>query len=349
MAEKNTMSPWVRGFVALIAILLLPTLVIQLVRPDALDPDARRPTLAASKFRILIASGRIFDRLHRADTAISRFRSAEQLAEQMPDSYGPLQAARILLAESYARTGQPSAAEQTYAQIVKSSMEAGDRLTSEKQFDAAIPKYEDAERFAPHLVSMRLPSLRNAERGLAGCFYALHRDRELEAVDRRTIATLSQAGAPQDLSRAEAYQSLARARSALDNWAGAEEALLQADAFYNRIVERWSGRNDSLPGLRAQQNQDRIRHELAVCYYNENKDDLARARAEERFEVRSRNGGPRNVPMDIYTIGIRCAAHLKNQEQVRIWQQRWNDLSPHHPPFPDRLGDLSTPRQIPLH
>lgn len=47
---------------------------------------APKAHVLAARFRILIDIGLVFNHLYRADIAVSRFRKAEELAQQMPDA-----------------------------------------------------------------------------------------------------------------------------------------------------------------------------------------------------------------------------------------------------------------------
>jgi len=342
MAEKKSVSPWLRGTLYVVAILFLPTFVIQLVRPDALNAGMRRPTLQTFTFRFLLDTGIFLDRMGRHESAISQFESAEQYAGRLTDTkYESLQEARVRLAESYMAAGSASEAEQTYAKIVQTSMDAGDVFRQKNQFDAAVPKYEDAEKFAQKLTVTKFASLLSAQRSLAGCLMALKRSGELEQVDARIITTLQDQSDPYSVELGDAYRTLAMARSNLADYAGAEQALLQANDIYNKIIEEFSGKYDpSGRALQAKEQKDFNTWYLAVTYFNEKKMDLALATAEDAFQVLSRRVGARGVPIGVYTAGLQAATALNNQEQVQVWQQRLSDLTPNRPRASE--GDVSS-------
>jgi len=330
MPEKKRVSPWLRGTLYVVALLFLPMFVIQVVRPDALNPKEHRPTLQSVKFRFLLNTGIFFERLRRNESAISKFQEAEQFAEQLTDTkYEALQEARVQLAESYVSAGRTSDADQVYARIVRSSTDAGDAFRKKSQFDAAVPKYQDAEKFAQKLTTTKFASLLSAERSLAGCLLALKRNAELEQVYARIVNTLKDEGDPDDVELGNAYQALAMARSDLSDWAGAEKALLQANDIYDQIILHFSGIYDpSSRALLARQQKDFDAWYLAICYFNEKKMDLALTTAESAFQVLGGREGPRNVPIGVYTVGLGAATALNNQNQIQVWQQRVDDLTP---------------------
>jgi tetratricopeptide (TPR) repeat protein len=350
MPDKKRVSPWLRGTLYVVALLFLPTFVIQLLRPDALNPKDRRPTLQTVKFQFLMDAGIVFEGLHRHESAAARFRVAEQFAEQLTDAetkYESLQEARGHLAESYMSTGRTSDAELAYAQIVKSSMDAGDTFRLKNQFDKAVPKYQDAEKFAQKLTTTKFASLLGAQRNLAGCFLALKRNADLEPVYARIITTLKNQGDPYDLELGNAYQELAMARSDLHDFSRAEQALLQANEVYDKIVEHLSEKHDpSGRDLQAKAQKDITTWYLAVCYFNEEKMDLALSTAEVAFQVLSLRVGPRSIPIGVYTVGLQAAAALNNRDQVQRWQHRLDELTPtrlQDPERPDSRGVAQVP------
>jgi tetratricopeptide (TPR) repeat protein len=330
MPEKKRVSPWLRATLYVVALLFLPTFVIQLVRPDALNPREHRPSLQTVKFRFLLDTGVFFKRIQRHESAISKFQEAEQFAEQLTDTkYESLQEARVRLAESYLSAGRTSEAEQVYTRIVRSSTDAGDAFRQKNQFDAALPKYQDAEKFAQKLTTTKFPSLLSAQRSLASCLVALKRNAELEPVYARLVNTLKDEGDPYDVELGNAYQALAVARSDLGDWAEAEQALLQANDVYDQIILHFAGVYEaSSRALLAGQQKDFNTWYLAVCYFNETKMDLALSTAENAFQVLSGREGPRNVPIGVYTVGLQAATALNNHEQIQVWQQRVDELTP---------------------
>jgi len=189
-----------------VAVLFLPTFLIQVLRPDALDAKAHRPTVRTVKFSVLLRTGILYEWMRWNDSAIAKFQEADQYAENLTDTkYESLQKARERLAETYLVTGRPSDAEQVCAKIVQSSMETAFSLRLRNNYGEAIPKYEDAERFSQKLTTARLASLFQAQRGLSGCLLALQRNAELEPVYTRMLDTLQQIGDPYDIELGNTY------------------------------------------------------------------------------------------------------------------------------------------------
>jgi hypothetical protein len=336
MAQKTRVSPWLRGTLYVVAVLCLPTFLIQVLRPDALDPKAHRPTVQTVKFGVLLKTGIWFEWLRRNDAAIAKFQEAERYTEQLTDTkYESLQKARERLAETYLEVGRASDAEQVYARIVQSSMETGDALRLKNNYGEAVFKYQDAERFSQKLATTRLPSLCLAQRSLSGSLLALQRNAELEPVYTRMLSTLQEMGDPYDIELGNTYRMIAMARSALNNWTGAEESLLQAADAYDQIIFHF-GRTDDSRVLNAKEQKDFTGWYRAVCYYNEQKYDLALSTAEDAFEVLSRREGARSVPLGVYTAGLQAAIALGNREQTRVWQLRMSNLQ-----NPARIPDNS--------
>ncbi len=326
MAEKKPVSPWLRGTLYVVAVLCLPTFLIQVLRPEALDPKAHRPTVQTVKFSVLLKTGILYEWLRRNDSAIAEFQEAERYSEQLTDArYDSLQKARERLAEAYLMTGRSSDAEQVYARIVQSSMETGDALAQKNHYAEAIPKYEDAENFSQKLTSRKLAAVFQAERSLSGCLMTLEQNAELEAVYTRMLGTLQETGDPYDIEIGNTYRMMAMARSKLNDWAGAEDALLQADDAYDQIIFHF-GRTDDSRVLLAKQQKDFTAWYMAVCYLNEKKYDRALSTAEDAFEMLSRREGARDVPLGVYTAGLQAAIALGNREQIRVWQLRMDDL-----------------------
>ena len=160
MAENKRVSPWLRAVLYVVAILFLPTFLIQVLRPDALDAKAHRPTVQTVKFSFLLRTGILYEWLRWNDSAIAKFQEAEQYAGNLTDTkYESLQKARARMAETYLAAGRTSDAEQVYAKIVQSSMETALALRIKNNYSDAIPKYEDAERFSQKLTNTRLASI----------------------------------------------------------------------------------------------------------------------------------------------------------------------------------------------
>jgi hypothetical protein len=137
------------------------------------------------------------------------------------------------------------------------------------------------------------------------------------------------------------------ARSDLQDSPGAEQALQQANEVYDKIGERLSERYDpSGRDLQAKAQRDFTTWYLAVCFFNEKKMDFALSTAEVAFQVLSRRVGPRSIPIAVYTVGLRAATALNNQEQVQLWQQRLDELTPdgmQGPEQPESRGVAQVP------
>jgi len=326
MAENKRVSPWLRGTLYVVAILSLPTFLIQVLRPDALDAKAHRPTVQTVKFSFLLRTGILYEWLRWNDSAIAKFQEAEQYAGNLTDTkYESLRKARARMAETYLVAGRTSDAELVYAKIVQSSMETALALRIKNNYGDAIPKYEDAERFSQKLTNTRLASLFQAQRGLSACLVALQRNAELEPVYTRMLNTLQEIGDPYDIELGNTHEMIAMVRSKLNNWPGAEDALLQADDDYDQIIFHF-GRTDDPRVLQAKAQKDFTGWYMAVCYYNEQKYDRALSAAEDAYEVLSRRVGARNVPLGVCTAGQQAAIALGNREQTRVWQLRMSEL-----------------------
>jgi len=344
MFPRKQTSPWLRGALYVVAILFLPTFIIQLVRPDALSPGAHRPTLRSFEFSFLLETGTAFEKLHWHDPAIAEFQAAEQLALQSGDAgYESVREARAHLAGSYASAGRASDAEKMYAAIVKTSLEAGDALREKSQFEAAVPKYQDAEQFSQRLTTAKLASLLRSQRSLAGCLMVLKRYSDLAAVNQRIIVTLTDQGESHQIELGDAYEALAMAQSGMNDWARAEQSLLQAKDVYDQIVDHSSGNDLSDDARKAAQQRDFLTYSLAVCYFNEKKMELALSTDEDAFLALSARLGPVRIPAGVYTVGLQAANALGNQDQVETWKHRIDDLSPNH----SAAAEESLPAQIP--
>jgi tetratricopeptide (TPR) repeat protein len=332
MPEKKPVSPWLRGTLYVVAILFLPTFLIQLVRPDALDPNAHRPTLLPFRFSFLVQTGAFYERLHWHDFAIAEFQKAEQFAAQLPDAdaqYASAQRARYLLAQSYVSAGRPSDAEQTYARIVKAGMDTGDAFRERNQFEQAAPRYQDAERYAQKLTTAKFASVQSARQDLAICLTALNRNTELEQVDLDMVAAMQETPEPDILTIGNTWQSVAFARSHVQNWAGAEQALLQAIDDYDSIIQRFSGQYDPegrVPQAKTLKNI--TTWWLAVAYLNEGKMDQARSTAEAAYQIFSQPPITQDIVLQLIAVGLKAATAENDPVQIDLWQQRWNGLAP---------------------
>jgi len=332
MTEKKPVSPWLRGTLYVVAILFLPIFIIQVVRPDALDPKAHRPSLQTAKFGFLLKAGVVYDVLHWHDLAIAEFQTAERYAAQLTDAdaqYASAQRARYLLAQSYLSAGRPSDAEQAYARIVKAGMDTGDTFRERNQFDKAAPRYQDAERYAQKLTTTRFGSLQSARQSLAICLNALNRNTELERLDLDMIAAMQESPEPDILTIGNTWQSVAFARSRMQNWAGAEQALLQAIDAYDGIIQHFSGQDD--PGGRVPQAKtlkDITTWWLAVAYLNEGKMEQALSTAEAAYQIFSQPPITQEIVLQLIGVGLKAATAEKDAVQIDLWQQRWNGLAP---------------------
>lgn len=332
MPEKKPVSPWLRGTLYVVAILFLPTFIIQIVRPDALDPNAHRPTPQPFWFSFLLQTGAFYERLHWHDFAIAEFQKAEQFAGQLPDAdaqYASTQRARYLLAQSYLSAGRPSDAEQAYARIVKAGMDTGDVFRERNQFQEAAPRYQDAERYAQKLTATKFTSLQRARQNLAICLNALNRNTELEQLDLDMIAAMQESPEPDILAIGNTWQSVAFARSHLQNWGGAEQALLQAIDAYDSIIQHFSGQYDPegrVPQAKTLKNI--TTWWLAVAYLNEGKMEQARSTSEAAYQIFSQPPMTQEIVFQLIAVGLKAATAEKDPVQIDLWQQRWNALAP---------------------
>jgi hypothetical protein len=134
-------------------------------------------------------------------------------------------------------------------------MDAGDAFRRKNQFDAAIPKYCEAERFWQNLKTEKFSALLSEQRSLAGRSVAPKRNPELEQAYSRLVGTLREQGDLYDIDLGNACRMLAVARSHLNNWAGAELTLREAHAIYEQIILHFSEPAPRL-ALQAQQQKD---------------------------------------------------------------------------------------------
>jgi tetratricopeptide (TPR) repeat protein len=332
MPEKQPASLWLRVTLYVVAILFLPTFIIQVVRPDALDSKAHRPTLLTARFGFLLKAGAFYEVLHWHELAIADFQEAEQLAGQLPDAdvqYASAQRARYLLAQGYLSAGRSSDAEQAYARIVKAGMDTGDAFRERNQFDKAAPRYQDAERYAQKLTTAKFASLQRARQSLAICLNALNRNAELEQVGLDMIAAMQESPEPDILTIGNTWQSVAFARSRLQNWTGAEQALLQATDAYDGIIQHFSGQYDPegrVPQAKTLKNI--TTWWLAVAYLNEGKMDQALSTAEAAYQIFSQPPITQEIVLQLIGVGLKAATAEKDAVQIDLWRQRWNGLAP---------------------
>jgi tetratricopeptide (TPR) repeat protein len=331
MPEKQRVSPWLRGTLYVVAILFLPAFLILTFRPDVLDPKQPRPTMQSFKFGYLIKTGSLYERFNWHDSAIAKFQEAEQYAGQMTGAdtqYESAQRVRYLLAQSYLAEGRSNEAEKTYGRIVQSGMDAGDAFRSQNQCDKAVPRYHDAERYSQKLTATKFASLQAARQNLAQCLSATNQNTELEQVDLDMIQTMQDSENPDRLKIGNTYIGVAFVRSHLQNWAGAQEALLQALDAFDDTTRQFSGRYDpENRALQAKSSRDVATWYLAVAYLNEGKADLALSTAESAYRIYSQPPVTQGILMQLILVGQKAASAQRDQEQIELWQQRLNDLT----------------------
>src|SRR5215470_5817275 len=295
MASKP--SPILVWTLVAVCIVVLPTAIIRLVRPDALDPSEHRPTAAQYKIKAALQTGTTLEQLHLHGSAISWFQSAERAAASSPDDqYNLLQQAREHLAVVYEKASRSSEAQQTYQRMVQSSMQLGDSLTKKEQYSNAVGKFEDAERFALHLSEDKIEALQTARFRAVGCYFALRRNDKAAETAARLIETQEQSNNSYDAKLASYYDQMAFARSGMGDWSGAEEALHSSISIYDDIFRHYSEKYDPEGrDLNARQGRDLDTMQLALLYFNEKKWDLAESTAETAYQALSQRM-PQTVP-----------------------------------------------------
>jgi len=330
MQKKKRVSPLLSGALVVVALLCLPTFVVKLVRPEALNPGEHRTSLDQLRFRFLLDTGIFLEGVHRCETAVSRFQEAEQFSQNLTDTkYESLQESRQHLAQCYEALGRNSDAEQVYAGMVKSSLAAGDSLLqANKQFDTALLRYQDAERFSQKLTTAKDPSLQSARWGLVVCFRMFARCPEAEPVYTRLIDTQRESADEYDGALGDTYQDLGFTRSHCNDWAGSEQAYLQAIDIYDKVIQHFSaGYDTESRDLQARQGRDFAILYLGVAYENEGKTDLALSTAETSFQTFSKPPVAGELLRQIIVLGLQAATATGNQNEIDLWQQRLYNLS----------------------
>lgn len=325
MAKKPA-SPLLVGTLVAVSILVLPAAVIRLVRPDALNPSEHRPTADSLKISLVLRMGSAFEQFHFYSAAVSWFQKAERAAATSPEEYASLQSARERLAGVYERTGRADEAQQAYGRMVRSSIDSAEVLMKKDQYGNAVVKFEDAEKYAQRLTGGKVEAQQNARFRAGGCYFALKRYDKAAETAARLIETQQQAGDPYDAMLAHYYEQMAFARSGMNDWPGAEEALLASIDIDDNIVRHYSEKYDPQGrDLQARQDRDLNTMQLALVYFNEKKLNLAESAAETAYQALAQRA-PQDVPYQLISVGLRSAAMLDSQEQTRTWQQRMNGL-----------------------
>ena len=326
MANKPA-SPVLVWTLVAVCILVLPTAIIRLIRPDALDPSEHRPTGEQYEIKAALQTGVTCEHLHLYSSAISWFQRAERAAASSSDEqYDLLQQAREHLAAVYEKASRSSEAQQTYQRMIQSSTQLGDSLAKKEQYSNAVGKFEDAEKFAQHLSEGKIETLQTARFRAVGCYFALRRNDKAAETAGRLIETQQLSNNPYDAKLASYYEQMAFARSGMGDWPGAEEALHSSISLYDDIVRHYSEKYDpEARDLNAKQERDLDTMQLALVYFNEKKLDLAESTAETAYQALSQRM-PQNVPYQLISVGLQSATALGNQEQEGSWQQRMHDL-----------------------
>src|SRR5581483_287243 len=282
------------------------------------------------KFRSILESGRKSFAAGEYTQALTQYREADRVVPQLKEEqYTDLKNARQQIAGIYENGGSRAEAETLYKEMIESAFRDAAAQLHAGQLQAALERYQDAEKLAEHLTDGQKINRIGASEGEVAALRRMNRFPEAIQASQDLIDHL-QAADEDDPGIVQGYMRMAETYQLQRDWEHVEGTLVSGIAVCDRILQHNSGvPANQDPVWRVSVSEDQILYALMDTYDQDGKPDQALATADTLYEFITKYSTEwseltphgRN---DVARFAVRIATKANRSDVASTWQAKIN-------------------------
>src|SRR5579864_2151652 len=260
--------------------------------------------------------------------ALSEYDEAERILPQLnEEQYGLLKNARLQIANLYEAAGSGAESEAVYKGMVESAFRDGAVQLHSGHLDAALVRYQDAEKYSEHSGNARKNTLIGGNEGEVRTLRSMRRFSDAADASRRLIDSL-QSSDEYDPAIVQGYMRLAETYQMQRDWSNVEATLVASIAVCDKILAHYAGISDREdPVWKVVVNEDMILYALMDAYDQDKKPDEALATAQQLYDFVAQHSTEwTELPVygrnEVAKAAMGIAARASRQDLVDTWRQR---------------------------
>jgi len=260
--------------------------------------------------------------------ALSEYDEAERILPQLnEEQYGLLKNARLQIANLYEAAGSGAESEAVYKGMVESAFRDGAVQLHSGHLDAALVRYQDAEKYSEHSGNARKNTLIGGNEGEVRTLRSMRRFSDAADASRRLIDSL-QSSDEYDPAIVQGYMRLAETYQMQRDWSNVEATLVASIAVCDKILAHYAGISDREdPVWKVVVNEDMILYALMDAYDQDKKPDEALATAQQLYDFVAQHSTEwSELPVygrnEVAKAAMGIAARASRQDLVDTWRQR---------------------------
>jgi hypothetical protein len=286
-----------------------------------------------ARFKALLDAGAKQMRSAQYTDALASFQAAEQTTDELSEGqYESLKASWLQIATVCETSGRSSDAESAYKALVESGIREGEILLRASQFNGALARLQDAEKFSEHLTETQEASLLEARSDMVVCLRQMHRIPDAVEVSQRMIDFLRMSGDEYDPALTAKYLEISESYSQENDWYAAEPNLQLASGLCDRRIAHLSGLDGAeAPMNAALMDKDLTLYWLITTYEQEGRTDFALGAAEDMFSFVAQHSKPwadlgPYSRKEVAKLALQIATQANRKDAIDLWTRRLQSL-----------------------
>lgn len=260
--------------------------------------------------------------------ALSQYDEAERIVPQLnEEQYRSLKDARLQVAALYEAAAKGAESEAVYKGMVESAFRDGAVQLHSGHLDAALVRYQDAEKYSGQVGDAKRVDRIGANEGEVRTLRSMRRYSDAADASRRLIDSL-QSSDEYDPGIVQGYMRLGETYQMQRDWNNVEATLTASLAVCDKILAHYAGISDREdPVWKVVVNEDQILYALMDAYEQDKKTDEALATAQALYDFVAQHSTEWNeLPLygrnDVAKAAMRIAARASRPDVVDTWRQR---------------------------
>jgi hypothetical protein len=280
------------------------------------------------KFRSIFEKGSKAFQDGQYTDALSNYQEAERSMPQLKEEqYASLKNARLQIAGLYETAGTIKEAGAVYQGMIDSAFGDGAAQLQSGHLQAALLRYQDAEKYSEHLLEAKQIYLIRANQGEVETLQRMRRYSDAVEASQRLIDALQSADEFEP-GIVQAYMRLAETYQTQRDWEHLEATLVASVAICNKLLDHYAGQSDRQdPVWKLAVNEDQILFALMEAYDQDKKPEEALATAQTLYDFIAQHSTQWNeLPVygrnDVAKFAVGVAARANRPDLAETWRQR---------------------------
>lgn len=260
--------------------------------------------------------------------ALSHYSEAERVVPQLrEEQYAALKTARLQIAGIFENAASRTESERLYKDMIESAFRDGAAQLNAGHTEAALERYQDAEKLAEHLTDGQRGYRIGANQGEVKTLERMNRFPDAVQASQTLIDYL-QAADPDDPAVVQAYMRMGETYQMQRDWQHLEATLVTSAGICDQILRRNSGvPYNQDPVWKVSISEDQILYALMDAYDQDGKPDQALATADTLYDLIAKYSTqwselPTHGRNDVANFAFRIASRADRPDVASAWRAK---------------------------